>query len=75
MFKIKLKYSIPKYEEYHSNDLNKNDDMLLSEYIVIFAETNFFVKDIDIKGSFFLFFKLDSKEYFLELLNNSINKV
>jgi chemotaxis protein CheC len=69
LLKTRFKYSIPKYKECNSDEISLSYESA-SEY-VIFAETHFYVKEINIDGSFILFFEVKSFDHFIELLNQS----
>jgi chemotaxis protein CheC len=70
LLKTRFKYSIPKFKECVTNDVG-NSYNSTSDFL-IFAETHFSVKDINIDGSFILFFELATIDRFFELLNQSI---
>jgi chemotaxis protein CheC len=69
LLKTRFKYSIPKYKECNSDEIAISYESA-SDY-VIFAETHFYVKEINIDGSFILFFEVKSFDHFIELLNQS----
>jgi len=71
LLKTRFKFSIPRFKECSINDVS-TDIGSLSDY-VIFAETHFSVKDVNIEGTFILFFELRSIDQFIELLNKSMN--
>lgn len=71
LLKTRFRFSIPKFNECTVMDISNSYESE-SDY-VIFAETHFFVKDINIDGSFILFFELRSHDHFIELLNKSMN--
>ncbi len=69
LLKTRFKYTIPKYKECSSEEIATSHQSI-SDY-VIFAETNFFVNEINIEGSFILFFEVKSFDHFIELLDQS----
>lgn len=66
----RFKYSIPLYNEYLGDGIKET--YATGNKQIIFAETHFFVKEINIDGSFILYFELDSFEHFFELINASL---
>lgn len=71
ILKTRFKYSIPKYKECNIDEIAITYDS--GSENIIFAETHFFVKEINIEGSFILFFEVKSFEHFVELLNQSFS--
>lgn len=69
LLKTRFKFSIPKFRECPISDVSGSYSST-SDY-VIFAETHFYVKDVNIDGSFILFFELQSLDHFIQLLNKS----
>lgn len=69
ILKSRFKYSIPKYKECNIDEIVVNYNY--SSENIIFAETHFFVNEINIEGSFILFFEVNSFDHFIKLLDQS----
>lgn len=67
LLKTRFRYSIPQFRECKSNEILE-DKQSHAEYL-IYAETHFSIKNIDIDGSFMLFFQVGSLQGFLERLD------